>query len=72
MALIIVKRGKFDDIGYGRMFMFLILTLFSGFQNADIDNAAHISGFVFGMIMMFVILAGKHFGLKYRKGNENQ
>lgn len=69
-ALFIVNRGKFEDIGFGRMFMFLLLTLFSGFQNAEIDNAAHVSGFIFGMFIMFVIIAGKYVGTKHRKGND--
>ncbi len=57
--LIIINKGKIEGITFGRIIMFLILALYNGYQNYNVDNAAHISGFVSGMILMAIIYVEK-------------
>lgn len=53
--LIIINKGRVKGIGVVQMAIFVILTLFSNYGNKQIDNAAHIAGFVFGAIFISVI-----------------
>lgn len=62
--LIMVNKGKIEGITLGRIIMFLILALYNGYQNYNVDNAAHISGFFSGIIIMAVIYAGKNISKK--------
>ena len=62
--LIIVNKGKLEGITFGRIILFLILALYSGYENYDVDNAAHIGGFISGIVLMAVIFIGKNIGKK--------
>lgn len=62
--LIIMNKGRLEGITFGRIILFLILALYSGYENYDVDNAAHIGGFVSGIILMAVIYIGKNIGKK--------
>ncbi len=70
-ALIIVNKGKIEGLSFGRVIMFLILTLYSGYREPDVDNAAHVAGFVFGTILMLIIYAGRCIGTRRRKGKSD-
>lgn len=61
IAVILSDRENFEKIGVTRIILFLILTLYSGAGDSHIDNVAHVTGFVLGALMTFLMLA-------YRKG----
>lgn len=61
IAVILSDREKFEQIGAIRIILFLFLTLYSGAGDSQIDNVAHVTGFVLGALMTFLLLA-------YRKG----
>lgn len=54
-TLIVIFKGRLKDISYRRIIIFLILTLYSGAQNPEVDNVAHVSGFIIGSALMLVI-----------------
>lgn len=66
IAYILSDRKRFEDIGFIRIVLFLILTLCSGFGDSGIDNVAHVTGFVLGAIITFLLLIYR----KYVKKNE--
>lgn len=63
-VLIIIYKGRLRDISYRRIILFLILTLYSGARNPEVDNAAHVSGFVIGSVLMLVIYGLRHAGIE--------
>lgn len=54
-TLIIIYKGRLKDISYRRIVLFLVLTLYSGARNPEVDNVAHVSGFVIGAVLMLII-----------------
>lgn len=67
-ALIVLNKGKLRDITFSRIIIFLILTLYSGVQNPEIDNVAHVSGFIIGAFLstMLYLLAGNRMGQSWK------
>lgn len=50
MALIL-NKGRIEDMTVKKMAIFVALSLYQGFVNRGIDNAAHVGGFLVGMIV---------------------
>ncbi len=65
IAYICADRKNFEKIGITRIVLFLILTLYSGFGDSGIDNVAHVTGFILGALMTFLLL-------RYRKSVSKQ
>lgn len=55
LYIVIVNRGRLEDISTGQLFLFAILSIYSGFSNQEIDNVAHIAGFISGMLIAALI-----------------
>lgn len=53
--LVIIHRGKFKHITIGRMLFMVCYSLYSGFVGSNINNAAHIGGFLCGAGCSFFI-----------------
>ena len=53
--LIISDRSLFKAIGIPRLIVFFLLIFYNGRVNSEIDNAAHIAGFIVGIIIMCII-----------------
>lgn len=51
LLIVIVNRGRLEDMDISRMILFVILSLYGGFANAGIDNAAHVGGFLSGILL---------------------
>lgn len=51
LYIIILNRGRIEDISGGQMFMFIILSLYGGITSANTDNAAHFGGLLAGIIL---------------------
>lgn len=54
IVLLILNRGKLEDLTMIRVGLMILLTLMAGFQSGNVDNYAHIGGFVGGMIVMML------------------
>lgn len=56
MAYLVIRyRGANLGISPSRLLLFIGLSLYSGFQSYNVDNTAHIAGFISGVIMLFII-----------------
>ncbi len=57
--IVTVNHGKLEDLDSYRLIIFAAFSLYSGFTSTGVDNAAHVGGFLVGLLM------GK---LLYKKG----
>jgi rhomboid protease GluP len=55
LCIVIFKRGKLEQINFRQIILFVILSLYSGFANSQIDQAAHIGGFLAGLLLTAII-----------------
>lgn len=53
--IVVINRGSLEEISKGRMILFVVLSLYSGIINSNIDQAAHIGGFVAGILLTALI-----------------
>ncbi len=49
--VVIVNRGRLEDISARRLILMAVLSLFQGFTSIGVDNAAHAGGLVFGLFL---------------------
>lgn len=49
--IILRNHGRFRDMDLRRFMIMLALSLYYGFTTADVDNAAHIGGLIFGFLL---------------------
>lgn len=49
------ERMKFSSIGFGRIALLAAYSLYSGMGNDGIDNAAHVAGFLGGILIYLII-----------------
>jgi len=59
LAIIIVSRGRLEYVGFRQIALFVILSLYNGFANSQIDQAAHIGGFLAGLILTVILYRTK-------------
>lgn len=57
--IVLVNKGRVDNISKSRMMLFVGMSLYSGLTSQGVDNIAHVSGLIAGVIMA---------ALLYRKG----
>ncbi len=50
-----VNRGKLDDLSGKQLIIMLVCSLYLGFTSSGVDNTAHISGLVLGMLLGFLL-----------------
>ena len=55
LFIVIINRGRLQEISTTQMVMFVILTLYSGIVNSNIDQAAHIGGFIGGLLLAILL-----------------
>lgn len=55
LVLVILHRGRLDQITVGRLLFMISYSLYSGFVGSNINNAAHIGGFLSGIAAAFVL-----------------
>lgn len=55
LYIVFINKGQLEEISIRRMIIFIVLSLYSGFMNAQVDQAAHIGGFVGGIILALMI-----------------
>ncbi len=52
---VLINRGKLKEIGIRQMVVFVILSLYGGFVDNHIDQAAHIGGFLGGILLVALL-----------------
>jgi rhomboid protease GluP len=55
LFIVIINRGRLNEISTRQMILFVVLSLYSGIINTQIDQAAHIGGFVAGILLAVII-----------------
>lgn len=55
LLLVIVHRGHLEQITLGRLAVMIIYSLYSGFVGSNINNAAHVGGFLSGIITALIL-----------------
>lgn len=53
--LVVVHKGYWKQISIGRLLFMLAYSLYSGFVASNINNAAHIGGFLSGTLVAFIL-----------------
>lgn len=61
--ILLVNKGRMEDISSRQIILFTIFSLYGGIANANIDNIAHIGGFIGGIILALIL---------YRRPNKEQ
>lgn len=55
LFLVIVRKGAAAHISMKRMVIAILLSLYSGFSTAYVNNAAHVGGLLSGFLLAFVL-----------------
>lgn len=55
LFLVIVHKGHLKQITLGRLLFMIVFSLYSGFMSTNINNAAHIGGFLSGVGTAFIL-----------------
>lgn len=55
IAILIMNKGKLEDLSGRRLMLFAAFSLYGGVSNAGIDQAAHVGGFIGGLLLAFII-----------------
>lgn len=58
LYLVVIHKGKLQDFSLFRLLLFIVLSLYNGFMDTGIDNAAHVAGLAGGIILS-IFLYGK-------------
>lgn len=60
LVLVLVHKGHLQQITIGRLLFMISYSLYSGFVGSNINNAAHIGGFISGFILAFILRGVKN------------
>ncbi|HCR40930.1 MAG TPA: hypothetical protein DIW41_08515 [Lachnospiraceae bacterium] len=55
LYILIVNKGRLENISSHQIFLFAVFSLYGGISNASIDQAAHIGGFAAGLLLAMII-----------------
>jgi len=55
LYMVIINRGRLENIGTRQIAIFVVLTLYGGIANSSIDQAAHVGGFLAGLLLTAAI-----------------
>lgn len=53
--ILFINKGRLEDINSRQIILFTVFSLYGGIANAHIDNAAHIGGFIGGVILALLL-----------------
>lgn len=69
LILVIAHKGHLNQITIGRLMFMISYSLYSGFLGSNINNAAHIGGFLSGMAVSSILwMTGRMKNRPYRNG----
>lgn len=69
LVLLAFRKGRLEDLTFRRMAVMAVLSLLVGFQSSNVDNFAHIGGFLAGAVLMAVLYPGM---ARIRKGENDR
>lgn len=55
LYLVVTRKGRAAQISVQRMILMIALSLYSGFQNVVVNNAAHLGGLIGGFLLTFLL-----------------
>jgi rhomboid protease GluP len=55
LYIVIVNKGRLEDISSRQMVLFVVFSLYGGISNARIDQAAHVGGFMAGILLAAIL-----------------
>ncbi|MDD3172734.1 MAG: rhomboid family intramembrane serine protease [Herbinix sp.] len=55
LYIVMSNRGRFQQISIKQMVLFVVLSLYSGIINTHIDQAAHVGGFLAGLLLAAIV-----------------
>lgn len=53
--ILLINKGRLEDISSRQIILFTVFSLYGGIANANIDNIAHIGGFIGGIILALIV-----------------
>ncbi|HHV09689.1 MAG TPA: rhomboid family intramembrane serine protease [Clostridiales bacterium] len=53
--IVVINKGRLKEISSTQMILFVILSLYGGIVNSHIDQAAHVGGFLSGVILALLL-----------------
>jgi rhomboid protease GluP len=59
LFIVIINRGRLEQISFRQLMLFIILSLYNGVANAQIVQTAHIGGFIAGLLLAAVFYRRK-------------
>jgi rhomboid protease GluP len=62
--IILVNKGRLEDMSGRQILFFAIFSLYGGIASVNIDNAAHIGGFLAGVVLALLLYRRKKTGIK--------
>ena len=55
LYIVIINRGRLEDISTRHMVLFVIFSLYGGIANTQIDQVAHVGGFLAGILLAAIV-----------------
>lgn len=59
LFIVLINKGRLKEISIRQMIWFVVLSLYSGIVNSQIDQAAHVGGFLAGVILAVIVYRRK-------------
>jgi rhomboid protease GluP len=55
LYIVAINRGRLEDISTRQMVLFVVFSLYGGITNTQIDQAAHVGGFLAGILLAAIV-----------------
>jgi rhomboid protease GluP len=55
LYIVIVNKGRLEDISTRQIILFIVFSLYGGIANSRIDQAAHVGGFLAGLLLAAIL-----------------
>lgn len=56
LYVVLINRGRLCKISTRQILLFVVFSLYGGFASANVDNAAHIGGFIGGVLIAAILI----------------
>jgi rhomboid protease GluP len=70
LYIVIANRGRLEQISTRQIIIFIVLSLYSGIINAQVDQADHFGGFLSGIVLALILYRRHRKKLKVHDRNE--